>query len=63
VRDLLTPLAFATGQGLPDNQLWASLATALSRPERTYRPADVDELMDTAAAYLVDRSTLHQRKT
>jgi WD40 repeat protein len=63
VRDLLTPLAFARGQGLPDNQLWASLASALSRPARTYRPADVHDLMDTAAAYLVDRSALPQRQT
>jgi WD40 repeat protein len=62
VRDLLTPLAFGTGQGLPDNQLWASLATALSRPQRTYRPADVHQLMDTAATYLVDRSTVRERR-
>ena len=62
-RDLLTPLAFVSGWGLPDNELWASLASALSRPTKTYAVDDVHELMDTAAAYLVDRSTGRDRHT
>jgi WD40 repeat protein len=63
VRDLLTPLAFAAGDGLPDNALWTSLASALSRPAARYTVSDVHELLDTAATYLVYRGLHQGRRT
>jgi len=56
VEDLLRPLAYARGDGLPvdDAGLWPKLATALARPGRAYTAADVAALLDTAADYLVE---------
>ena len=56
VEDLLRPLAYARGDGLPldDAGLWPRLATALARPGRSYQPGDVATLLDTAADYLVE---------
>ena len=56
VEDLLRPLAYARGDGLPldDAGLWPLLATALARPGRRYTAGDVDRLLDTAADYLVE---------
>jgi len=56
VEDLLRPLAYARGDGLPldDAGLWARLATALARPGRSYTTGDVATLLDTAADYLVE---------
>jgi WD40 repeat protein len=56
VEDLLRPLAFARGDGLPldDTILWPRLATALARPGRNYTTGDVAKLLDTAADYLVE---------
>ena len=54
--DLLRPLAFARGDGLPldDAGLWPRLATALARPGRSYTTGDAATLLDTAADYLVE---------
>lgn len=52
VRALLTPLAFAEGQGLPRGALWTGMATALSN--RPCGEADVDWLLEKAAAYIAE---------
>ena len=56
VEDLLRPLAYARGDGLPldDAGLWPLLATALARPGRSYTVGDVAMLLDTAADYLIE---------
>jgi WD40 repeat protein len=56
VEDLLRPLAYARGDGLPhdDTGLWPQLATALARPGRSYTVGDVATLLDTAADYLIE---------
>ena len=56
VEDLLRPLAYARGDGLPldDAGLWPRLATALARPGRRYTVGDVATLLDTAADYLIE---------
>lgn len=53
VRELLTPLAFAHGEGLPGTELWVVAARALSGAGAEYRPADLIEVLDRAATYLV----------
>jgi hypothetical protein len=50
--DLLRPLAFAEGAGLPWDALWASLATSIAG--RTYTDSDIDALLDHAGAYIVE---------
>ena len=52
VRDLLTPLAWAEGAGLP-RELWAPLATALTDNEN-YTDDDITWLLEQAAFYLVE---------
>ena len=56
IEDLLRPLAYARGNGLPldDAGIWWRLATALARPGRNYTASDVAALLDTAADYLVE---------
>ena len=56
VEDLLRPLAYARGDGLPfdDAVLWPLLATALARPGRSYTAGDIGTLLDTAADYLIE---------
>ena len=56
VEELLRPLAYARGDGLPldDAGLWPRLATALARPGRRYTAGDVATLLDTAADYLIE---------
>lgn len=48
VRDLLVPLAFAEGSGLPPGPLWAALATALGTS--AYTEQDVRWLLDSTPA-------------
>ena len=50
--DILRPLAYARGDGLPldDAGLWPRLATALARPGRSYTVRDASAVLDTAAA-------------
>ncbi|SOE14186.1 WD-40 repeat-containing protein [Streptomyces sp. 2323.1] len=50
--DLLRPLAFAEGQGLPWEDIWAPLASAISA--RTYTDDDLLWLRDTAGSYAVE---------
>ena len=56
VEDLLRPLAYARGDGLPldDAGLWPRLATELARPGSSYAVSDVATLVDTAADYLIE---------
>ncbi|MDX3775990.1 WD40 repeat domain-containing protein [Streptomyces europaeiscabiei] len=50
--DLLRPLAFALGQGLPWEDIWAPLATEISG--RPYTNADLMWLRRNAGAYVVE---------
>ncbi|MGW2874438.1 hypothetical protein ACWDCZ_40405, partial [Kitasatospora sp. NPDC001225] len=52
VTDLLRPLAYAQGQGLPWEDLWAALATRLSG--RAYTDDDIVWLREQAGAYIVE---------
>jgi hypothetical protein len=52
VYDLLTPLAWAEGLGLPWGELWAPLASALS--ERTYGDLDICWLLDHAGSFILE---------
>lgn len=54
VEDLLRPLAYAHGQGLPSGEIWAALATALSKPRQQYTGEDVDALLSVATDYLIE---------
>ena len=61
MRDLLRPLAWAQGFGLPWGPLWPSLATALSRSGQAsekiqvaYTDADVGRLLDEAGDLVVE---------
>jgi WD40 repeat protein len=53
LRELLTPLAYAEGDGLP-RALWPAAATALA--DRSYGLEELDWLVDTAPDYLVEQS-------
>ncbi|MBV8146047.1 MAG: hypothetical protein JO184_13675 [Gammaproteobacteria bacterium] len=52
VRDLLRPLAFAEGQGLPWDNIWAPLASALSG--REYRDNDIRQMLRDAGAFVLE---------
>jgi len=52
VRDLLTPLAWAEGTGLP-RDLWAPVATALA-DDQNYADDDIPWLIEQAGFYLVE---------
>jgi WD40 repeat protein len=52
VRDVLVPLAFAEGLGLPWEQIWAALASALSG--RAYGDSDVREVIEKAGPFIVE---------
>jgi hypothetical protein len=52
VRDLLLPLAYAEGEGLPWDNLWAPLASVLSG--RSYTDDDVAWVRDQAGAYIIE---------
>ena len=51
-RDLLRPLAYAEGQGLPWENIWAPLASRISG--RTYTDADLFWLREHAGSYVVE---------
>jgi WD40 repeat protein len=58
VRDLLVPLAFAEGDGLTDEAMWAALASELGTG--TYQPQDVRWLLhDTSAPNLLQSTSPH----
>ena len=52
VRNLLLPLAFAEGQGLPWDNVWPALASALSRTE--YGDEGIRRLLATAGAFILE---------
>lgn len=52
ILDLLRPLAYAEGQGLPWEDIWAPLASELSR--RRYTNEDLRLLRQDAGAYVVE---------
>ncbi|MEU3662495.1 AAA family ATPase [Streptomyces sp. NPDC032940] len=54
VTDLLAPLAWALGPGLPRRAVWATAATALTRGARAYTEADVAWVMTHAGAHLIE---------
>jgi WD40 repeat protein len=51
VVDLLTPLAYSQGKGLPQKTIWCEIASALAG--RTYTNADIRDLKQAAGFYLV----------
>ncbi|XVS61857.1 NACHT and WD repeat domain-containing protein [Actinosynnema sp. CA-299493] len=53
-RDLLLPLAFVQGNGLPWEDLWAPLASRISR--RDYTDKDLLWLRDHAGSYIVENT-------
>src|SRR5215510_207564 len=54
LRELLTPLAFAEGDGLP-LAVWSAAASGLA--SRTYELTELDWLLSIAADYLVEQTT------
>jgi WD40 repeat protein len=52
LRELLSPLAYAEGGGLP-RALWLAAASGLA--ERSYGPEELDWLLHTAADYLIEQ--------
>jgi WD40 repeat protein len=52
VRDLLTALAWAEGEGLPWGNIWPALASGLSG--RTYDDGDIRWLMQSAGSFVVE---------
>ncbi|MFJ3720841.1 hypothetical protein [Streptomyces sp. NPDC090057] len=54
VTDLLAPLAWALGTGLPKRTIWATAATALTGGARTYTDEDVAWVLANAGAHLIE---------
>ncbi|WP_328875594.1 WD40 repeat domain-containing protein [Streptomyces sp. NBC_00287] len=54
LRDLLRPLAWAEGAGLPRRDLWPVLAGALSADGRRYRDEDVAWVLEHAGFHVVE---------
>jgi WD40 repeat protein len=52
VRDILRPLAYAEGQGLPWDNIWAPLASTLS--DRSYTDDDVKWVLTEAGAFVLE---------
>jgi WD40 repeat protein len=52
VRDLLIPLAWAEGLGLPWSNVWPSIASALS--QRSYQDSDIHWLLQHAGSFVVE---------
>ena len=52
VYNMLRPLAFAEGQGLPWDNVWAMLASAISG--EPYSDSDIEELLNHAGAYIIE---------
>jgi WD40 repeat protein len=60
-RELLLPLAYARGSGLPWEDLWPSLARALSG--RRYTNEDLDWLTDSVGYYITESTSQDGRST
>jgi len=58
--DLLRAIAYAQGTGLPADELWAAMASALAAPRR-YGTDDLAWLLGSAASYLVESGGEHGR--
>jgi WD40 repeat protein len=56
VQDLLRPLAWAQGRGLPSRDVWLPLANALAEDDTGYTEADLAWTVYHAGDYLVERS-------
>jgi WD40 repeat protein len=56
VRDLLTPLAFAEGAGLPRRDVWLATANSLTvnNQSRRYDDADLAWILEHAGAHLIE---------
>ncbi|WP_419999695.1 hypothetical protein [Streptomyces boninensis] len=54
VRELLYPLAWAEGAGLPRREVWPLLATALAGSGRRYTDRDIAWILEHAGFYLVE---------
>ncbi|OLO34624.1 hypothetical protein PZ61_0231715 [Streptomyces sp. MNU77] len=54
LRDLLRPLAWAEGAGIPRRDVWPVLATALADDGRAYRDEDVSWVLQEAGFHLVE---------
>ncbi|MFD6397658.1 hypothetical protein [Nocardia sp. NPDC060249] len=54
VYDLLAPLAWAQGAGLPRRDIWLALANALSRPGITYTEQDIAWVLEHAGAHIIE---------
>ncbi|MFI1064019.1 AAA family ATPase [Streptomyces spororaveus] len=53
-RDLLTALAWSSGNGLPARGIWEATATAISDGGTSYGPADLDWLLGAYGRYVVE---------
>lgn len=53
-RDLLLPLAYAEGSGLPEGPLWLALANAMSAAD--YSARDLREVLTHTTGYLVEQT-------
>ncbi|MGH3896888.1 MAG: NACHT domain-containing protein [Pseudonocardiaceae bacterium] len=60
-RELLLPLAYAQGSGLPWEDLWPRLASALANT--TYTSTDIDWLIDVAGFYIVEATSDDGRRS
>ncbi|MBN1173080.1 MAG: caspase family protein, partial [Micromonosporaceae bacterium] len=56
-RDLLMPLAYAHGTGLPWADIWPMLATRLTINGARYTSSDIDWLIDHAGFYILEATT------
>ncbi|WP_181722741.1 caspase family protein [Nocardia gipuzkoensis] len=54
VYDLLAPLAWAEGSGLPRRDIWLTLANALTRPGITYTDQDIAWVLEHAGAHIIE---------
>ncbi|MFZ6012110.1 MAG: caspase family protein [Bacteroidota bacterium] len=52
VEDLLVPLAYARGKGMPQKNIWCSVASKIAN--RTYSNTDIRKLKEEASYYLIE---------
>jgi hypothetical protein len=61
VRDVLRPLAWTLGAGCPWSNIWAPLATALSKGNATYTDDDIRWVLDNAGSFILE--TLEDKRS
>ncbi|MFC5751259.1 hypothetical protein [Actinomadura rugatobispora] len=54
IKEVLAPLAFARGKGLPRRRVWPELASALSSVGRAYSATDISRTIREAGWYLTE---------